>query len=86
MISPMTFLVTVNAVIGSFKVFDEIFALFGGQPGPGHITLTVVYYLYQMFYEQNKYGLAAASGVVLFVMILVVTLFQLWWSKKHVHY
>jgi multiple sugar transport system permease protein len=39
-----------------------------------------------MFYEQNKYGLAAASGVVLFVMILVVTLFQLWWSKKHVHY
>ena len=86
MISPMTFLVTVNAVIGSFKVFDEIFALFGGQPGPGHSTLTVVYYLYQMFYEQNKYGLAAASGVVLFVMILVVTLFQLWWSKKHVHY
>ncbi|MDR3190272.1 MAG: sugar ABC transporter permease [Lactobacillaceae bacterium] len=86
MISPMTFLVSVNGVIGSFKVFDEVFALFGGQPGPGNSALTMVYYLYRLFYEQNQYGRAAASGVVLFGMILTVTLFQLWWSKKHVHY
>jgi len=86
MISPMTFLVTVNAVIGSFKVFDEIFALFGGQPGPGNSAMTVVFYLYRAFYEQNKYGVAAAAGVVLFLMILIVTLIQMWFSKKHVHY
>ncbi|MGO3577069.1 MAG: carbohydrate ABC transporter permease [Leuconostoc falkenbergense] len=86
MISPMTFLIAVNAVIGSFKVFDEIFSLFGGQAGPGNAAMTVVFYLYRMFYEQNKYGIAAAAGVVLFFMILIVTLLQTWFSKKHVHY
>jgi len=86
MISPMTFLVSVNGVIVNFKVFDEVFALFGGQPGPGNSALTMVYYLYRQFYELNQYGRAAASGVVLFIIILLVTLFQLWWSKKYVHY
>lgn len=86
MISPMTFLIAVNTVIGSFKVFDEIFSLFGGQAGPGNAAMTVVFYLYRMFYEQNKYGIAAAAGVVLFFMILIVTLLQTWFSKKHVHY
>jgi multiple sugar transport system permease protein len=41
MISPMTFLITINAVIGSFKVFDEIFSLFGGQAGPGNAAIVL---------------------------------------------
>ncbi|WP_054661751.1 carbohydrate ABC transporter permease [Lacticaseibacillus camelliae] len=86
MISPITFLVSVNGVISSFKVFDEIFALFQGTPGPGKADLTIVYYLYQKFYTEYKYPIAAASGVVLFVLILLVTFVQLWYSRKHVHY
>ncbi|EPC47451.1 sugar ABC transporter permease, partial [Lacticaseibacillus paracasei subsp. paracasei Lpp229] len=45
-----------------------------------------VYYLYQKFYTEYKYPIAAASGVVLFFLILLVTLVQLWYSRKHVHY
>lgn len=86
LLSPITFLVTINGVIGSFKVFDQIFALFNGNPGPSKSALTIVYYLYQKFYTEWKYGIAAASGVILFVMILVVTVIQLSYSKKHVHY
>ncbi len=86
LLSPITFLVSVNGVIGSFKVFDEIFALFNGTPGPSKSALTIVYYLYQKFYTEWKYGIAAASGVILFFMILLVTVFQLWYSKRHVHY
>ncbi|WP_125709773.1 carbohydrate ABC transporter permease [Lacticaseibacillus porcinae] len=86
MISPITFLVSVNGIIGSFKVFDQIFALFGGTPGPGKADLTIVYYLYQKFYTEYKYPIAAASGVVLFFLILAVTLVQMWYSRKHVHY
>ena len=85
-LSPITFLVSVNGIIGSFKVFDEIFALFQGTPGPGKADLTIVYYLYQKFYTEYKYPIAAASGVVLFFLILLVTLVQLWYSRKHVHY
>ncbi|MFT8382845.1 MAG: sugar ABC transporter permease [Lacticaseibacillus paracasei] len=86
MLSPITFLVSVNGIIGSFKVFDEIFALFQGTPGPGKADLTIVYYLYQKFYTEYKYPIAAASGVVLFFLILLVTLVQLWYFRKHVHY
>lgn len=86
LLSPITFLVSVNGIIGSFKVFDEIFALFQGTPGPGKADLTIVYYLYQKFYTEYKYPIAAASGVVLFFLILLVTLVQLWYSRKHVHY
>ena len=86
MLSPITFLVSVNGIIGSFKVFDEIFALFQGTPGPGKADFTIVYYLYQKFYTEYKYPIAAASGVVLFFLILLVTLVQLWYSRKHVHY
>ena len=86
MLSPITFLVSVNGIIGSFKVFDEIFALFQGTPGPGKADLTIVYYLYQKFYTEYKYPIAAASGVVLFFLILLVTLVQLWYSRKQVHY
>lgn len=86
LLSPITFLVTINGVIGSFKAFDQIFALFNGNPGPSKSALTIVYYLYQKFYTEWKYGIAAASGVVLFFMILLVTIIQLSYSKKHVHY
>jgi len=86
MLSPITFLVSVNGIIGSFKVFVEIFALFQGTPGPGKADLTIVYYLYQKFYTEYKYPIAAASGVVRFFLILLVTLVQLWYSRKHVHY
>lgn len=86
LLSPITFLVSINGVIGSFKVFDQIFALFNGNAGPSKSALTIVYYLYQKFYTEWKYGIAAASGVVLFFLILIVTVFQLWYSKKHVHY
>ena len=86
LLSPITFLVTVNGIIGSFKVFDQIFALFQGTPGPGKADLTIVYYLYQKFYTEYKYPIAAAAGVVLFFLILLVTLVQMWYSRKHVHY
>jgi multiple sugar transport system permease protein len=86
LISPMTLLISINAIISSFKVFDSIFALFGGRPGPASSVNTIVFYLYQKFYQQNQYGVAAASGVILFFIILIITLFQMWFSKKHVYY
>lgn len=87
LLSPITFLVSINGVINSFKVFDEIYALFNGTTaGPGKSALTIVFYLYQKSFTEWNYGVAAASGVILFLMILVVTLIQLWYSRRHVHY
>lgn len=76
LLRPMLFLLSVMGVINGFKVFDEVFALFSGRPGPAGSATTLVYYLFQKFYVQNKYGVAAASGMVLFLIVLVITIIQ----------
>ncbi|MCC5889733.1 MAG: sugar ABC transporter permease [Alkalibacterium sp.] len=86
LLGPTTFLVSVMGVINSFKVFDEVYALFQSRPGPARSALTVVYYIFQKFYEENQYGVAAAAGIVLFLIILVFTLIQMAFNKKFVHY
>ena len=76
LLRPTLFLLTVVGVINSFKVFDEVFALFGGRPGPAGSATTLVYYLYRKFYEQYDYGMAAATGMVLFGIVLLLTIIQ----------
>ncbi|MEC6748409.1 sugar ABC transporter permease [Marinilactibacillus sp. XAAS-LB27] len=86
LLGPTMFLVSVMGVINSFKVFDEVFALFQSRPGPAGSALTVVYYIFQKFYQESQYGIAAAAGIVLFLIILVFTLLQMAFNKKFVHY
>jgi len=86
LLGPTVFLVSVLGVINSFKVFDEVYALFQAKPGPAKSTLTIVYYLYEKFYTEYQYGIAAAAGAVLFVIILAVTLVQFAYNRKFVHY
>lgn len=76
MLRPTLFLLSTIGVINSFKVFDQVFALFNGRPGPANSATTVVYYLFYQFYQRFDYGLAAASGVALFGIILFFTFIQ----------
>ncbi|GEO69089.1 carbohydrate ABC transporter permease [Levilactobacillus acidifarinae] len=73
LLTPMTVLITVNAIITNFKVFNQIYALFHGTAGPANADITLMYYLYQKFYVENQYPVAAACGVVLFGLILLIT-------------
>jgi len=90
MLSPSIFFLTVMGVIGGFRVFGEIYALFASGatplPGPANSALTVVYYVFQRFWDDRNFGLATAAALVLFVIILCFTLLQFWLGKKLVHY
>jgi multiple sugar transport system permease protein len=90
LLSPSIFFLTVIGVIGSFRVFGEIYALFASGatplPGPANSALTVVYYVFQHFWDNRNFGLATAAALVLFVIILVFTLIQFGVGKKLVHY
>ena len=83
MLAPITVLITVNEIISSFKVFDQIYALFHGQAGPANADLTMMYYLYQKFYVEGQYPVAAASGVVLFIFIVIITGLAFWYFQRH---
>ncbi|MBD3950065.1 sugar ABC transporter permease [Tuanshanicoccus lijuaniae] len=76
LLRPTLFLLSTLGVISGFKVFDEVYALFSGRPGPAGSATTLVYYLFQKFYVQFKYGEAAATGIILFVIVLCITLVQ----------
>ena len=86
LLGPTTFLVSVMGVINSFKVFDEVYSLFNGRPGPANSAMTMVFYIFQKFYEENQYAIASAAGIILFLIILVFTLVQMWVNKRYVHY
>ena len=86
MLSPTLFFISIMSVISSFRVFTEVFALFGGRPGPGNSALTVVYYVYQKFYEEWQFGIASAAATILFAIIFMFTMIQMFVGKKLVHY
>lgn len=71
----------VIATIGAFKAYVEVVGLFGND-GPLHSASTMVFYMFNKFYEANKYTQAAASGVIMFGIIMVFTLIQMRISNK----
>lgn len=89
LLSPTTFFVSVVAAISSFKVFDEVYALFGGgggKAGPSDSALTIVFYVFRKFYSEWNFGMAASASYLMFIVILLITALQFYIGKKKVHY
>ncbi|WEV44570.1 sugar ABC transporter permease [Streptococcaceae bacterium ESL0687] len=75
LIPTIAFLITVN-LIGSFKVYTQVYALFNGQAGVANSATTAVYYIYDKFHVVGRPGIAMAATVILFGIILLVTFIQ----------
>ncbi len=71
----ITFLLTVN-FINSFKVYSQVYALFNGKAGIANSATTAVFYIFNKFYVENRYGQGMAAAVILFILILIFTLIQ----------
>ena len=86
LLAPTIGLVAIVNMISAFKVFDGLYVLFGGKPGPSYNLYTVIFYLYEQFYKNLKVGYAAASAMVLFVIILIFTMIQNRIQRKYNYY
>lgn len=75
LIPTIAFLLTVN-IIGAFKVYTQVYALFAGQPGIAKSATTAVYYIYDKFHIAGRPGIAMAATVTLFLVILFCTFIQ----------
>jgi multiple sugar transport system permease protein len=84
MLSPTMLFATVVGVIGALQVFTEPTVLTDG--GPGNATLTVVMVIYRAAFRALEIGYASAIAALLFLVILSVTAFQFWFSKRWVFY
>ncbi|XID93521.1 carbohydrate ABC transporter permease [Paenibacillaceae bacterium WGS1546] len=79
MITPTVFLTVVMTVIGSLKVFGQIFVM--TQGGPSNSTKVLVYYIWEKAFKLFELGYASAIAYVLFFIVLALTLVQ-WELRK----
>lgn len=88
LLSPMIAYVVITGFIGGFKEYTSIVGIFGETMGPpddaGRLN-TMVGFIYDSLSNNNQ-GRASAAALILFGVILIVTLLQLYVSKKRVHY
>ncbi|MFP3466623.1 carbohydrate ABC transporter permease [Leifsonia sp. SIMBA_070] len=73
---PTLFTVLTLGLIGCWQVFDQIYT--GTRGAPGKTTLTPAYLSYQTSFVNQEWGQGAAIAFILFVIIVVFTLFQRW--------
>jgi sn-glycerol 3-phosphate transport system permease protein len=85
MLSPTILFATVVLTIGAFQTYGQIDLLTGG--GPQGRTQVLVYFIFgrNSPISQNE-GLQAASSILLFLVIFVISLLQLRTLERRVHY
>jgi multiple sugar transport system permease protein len=84
MLSPVLFFNLVMGVIETFQYFTNAFVMTGG--GPGRATLFYNLYLYQNAFHYYKMGYASGLAWVMFLIILVMTVFIFKSSPYWVYY
>ena len=87
LLSPMLAYVVITGFIGGFKEYSSIVGIFGDDMkavGTDHSLNTMVGYIYEAL--GNNEGRASAAALILFAIIFVVTMINLYVSKKKTHY
>ena len=68
---PATSLVVTLLLIGTLRVFSQIYVMTNG--GPANASATVMLYVYRVGFGEYRLGYAAALSLLLFATIVVVT-------------
>lgn len=74
-----TFFVTIMLIINCFKIFDLVQVMTNG--GPGRSTNVLVYQIYKEAFVKFNFGYASAIALVLFIIVLLITVFQFKWNQ-----
>jgi len=80
MLAPTTVFITIITMIGYFQLFAEPYIM--TQGGPLDSTLSIVLYMYQEGFRWWNMGYSSAIAFVLFVIILIGTMIQMWVQKR----
>ncbi|MBR2930470.1 MAG: sugar ABC transporter permease [Clostridia bacterium] len=88
LLSPMLAYVVITSFIGGFKEYSSIVGIFGADMGPSgnpRVLNTMVGFIYDALATEAQ-GRASAAALILFGIIFIVTLINLYVSKKKTHY
>lgn len=79
LLKPTTVFLVVFSSIGFLRIFDQVYNITSNDPGgPLNSTKPLVLMIYQTAFSSYQMGYAAAQTVVLFTILLVITMLQLW--------
>jgi multiple sugar transport system permease protein len=84
LLTPTAFMCLVISSIGAFQIFDNACVLTGG--GPGSASMTIVMYIYEISFRRFEMGYACMVAISLLIILVALTLFQFWLSRRWVHY
>jgi multiple sugar transport system permease protein len=84
LMTPTIFFNLLLGLIGSFQVFNAAFIMTGG--GPVNSTRFYMLHLYEKAFSDSQMGYACAMAVLLFLVVLLITIFVNWTSKRWVFY
>lgn len=77
LLRPTIGLVLILNLITCTLVFDQLFPLFNGKPGVAGSLYTVVFYIYDTFYNRFDVATASAAAVMFSLVVLTAALIQL---------
>ena len=78
-IKEMLLVAVTITVVGAFKVFEEVFVMTSG--GPGNSSDVMGTMLYRSGFRNDEMGYAAAIATIIFIITLLLSLFQIKASK-----
>ena len=84
LITPTIFFIVMVSLTGTMQAFDEPFFVTNG--GPGYYTTNAALYIYRKAFQAYDMGYASAVAAILFIIVFLLTLLQLWSQKKWVVY
>lgn len=83
LLKPTTVFLVVFSSIGFLRIFDQVYNMTTNDPGgPLGSTKPLVLMIYQTAFSSYEMGYAAAQTVVLFTILLIVSLLQLWVMRE----
>jgi multiple sugar transport system permease protein len=85
MLSPYILFNAIIGVIATMQIFQEAFIM-TPQAQPVDSTLFYAYNLFKQAFQFFRMGYASALAWILFLIVLALTLLQLWASRHWVHY
>ncbi len=85
LMTPVIFFLMVSGFIQAIKAFDVVAIMTKGGPIYPD-SATYVYHLYQLAFRNFRAGYASAFAIYFFIIIIAITLFQIKFSERWVHY
>ncbi len=86
MISPVILFNFITGIIGSFQIFTTAYIISNGDGSPAYASMFYVLYLYLNAFRRYRFGYASAQAWLLFMVILILTIFALRASRQAVYY